>query len=46
MNLKKKTFELPSPEIWVINPTIVENLAKVLNTDIGNFKELIGELHE
>lgn len=41
LDLSKKTFELPSSEIWVADTTVIDNLVSVLNTDIGNIKELI-----
>lgn len=41
INLEKKTFELPSSEIWIRDNTIIDNLTQVLNADIENIRELI-----
>ena len=36
LNYDKKTFELPSAEVWVRDDKLVENLVKVLDADIAN----------
>ena len=41
INLEKKTFELPSAEVWIRSNTLIDNLINVLNTDIDNIRELI-----
>jgi hypothetical protein len=42
LDLIKRTFELPSPEVWVSeNNKLIDNLAAVLVADIANIKELI-----
>ena len=39
--MEKKTFELPSAEVWVLDNIVIDNLTSVLNADIANIKELI-----
>ena len=41
LDLDKRSFSLPSAEIWVRDNTLIDNLAWVINNDIANIKELI-----
>ncbi len=45
LNFQKFTFELPAPEVWVKEESLIANLAKVLAADIKNMKELINFEH-
>ena len=41
LNLEQRKFELPSPEVWIRDVSIIDNLSEVLKNDIANIKELI-----